>query len=696
MKSKREINIKPSCMKEIQAFPMAQSAQLWEKINYLVDNPFPDGKLKKKLHVADHLYRLRVGNYRIFYSFGNNWVSLIGLRLRQEDTYKGGLKHGDDLAPEKMPKAETGLDDLLQNEYRKKEFVFEKKFDQTPLPQPLTADWLDELNVPAVYIPILVSCKSEESLLGAAVPPDILEIVLDSLFPPPIEEVANQPDFIVQDTEDLVRYKERGLLSFLLKLDEGQKRLTEWALKGPTLVKGGAGTGKSTVALYRVKALLERPGATGKEKVLFTTYTRALIAASKQLLRQLLSAEQYARVRVATCDQIAREIVSEDRELGNVEHSGIMTQIFKETRAHFKVSGPSAFDRSLRKKALDRISDRYLKEEFDWIISGRGIESLDQYLETQRAGRGHAFRAGLRETVWQLYKEFNAAVKERGVESFADIRKDALGIVKQGEWSKHFDYVVVDEAQDLTPTALCLLAEICKTAEGLFFASDLKQSIYSRSSWAATHPRLQFKGRTSLLKKNYRSTAEIDKAAFDILEKEDDGDVVVSESLHSGAMPILLTGVEPSLQGEWVANFIRQMSRHLRMKTSVGAVLVPSRSIGKRLAGEISKAGIPAQYFPGRDLDLKQDIVKVLTLHSAKGLEFPVVVVCGIEEGTYPVPDDFNDEDVYLERMRHERKLLYVGMTRAMRGLMVIRNKKCKHAALENLKTDNWHVEDVA
>ena len=697
MKSVREINIKPSCMKEIQSYPASQSAQLWEKINFLVEDPLPDGKLKKKLHVADGIYRLRVGDYRIFYSFGENWVSLIGLRRRQEDTYKGGVKTADNNTPEKMPEEELGLDELLGLENEKKEFTFEQKPEQTPLYRPITAEWLDQLNVPAVYIPVLVTCTSEESLLGVQVPPEILEVVLDNLFPPPIEEVVKQPDFIVQDTEDLIRYKERGLLAFLLKLDEGQKRLTEWAIKGPTLVKGGAGTGKSTVALYRVKALLERAGAKGDEKVLFTTYTRALIAASEQLLKQLLTPEQYARVRVSTCDQIAREIVSGRRKLGTVEHSGIITQIFKETRANFKVSAPTAFDRSLRQKALDRISDRYLKEEFDWILSGRGIESLEEYLEAPRPGRGHAFRAGLRETVWTLYQAFNEEVKKRGIEPFSDIRKEALEIVREGKWSGHFDYVVVDEAQDLTPTALCLMAEVCKSAEGLFFASDVKQSIYSRSyTWATAHPRLQFKGRTSLLKKNYRSTAEIDKAAFDVLEQEADGDVVVSESLHNGALPILLDGVESAGQGEWAAKFIRQMSRHLRMKTSAAAVLVPTKDIGARLAKDISAAGVPCQYFLGRDLDLKQDIVKVLTLHSAKGLEFPVVIVCGFEDGTFPVRNNFDEEEVYLERMRHERKLLYVGMTRAMRGLMVIRNSGCSHEALINLKTDNWHVEEVA
>ena len=49
MTKRREINIKPSCMSDIHGFPAAQAAQLWEKIHYLVEDPLPDGKLKKKL-----------------------------------------------------------------------------------------------------------------------------------------------------------------------------------------------------------------------------------------------------------------------------------------------------------------------------------------------------------------------------------------------------------------------------------------------------------------------------------------------------------------------------------------------------------------------------------------------------------------------------------------------------------------------
>jgi superfamily I DNA/RNA helicase len=90
----------------------------------------------------------------------------------------------------------------------------------------------------------------------------------------------------------VTRYAEGALATFLLRLDERQAHLTEWALAGPTLVKGGPGSGKSTVALYRVRSLVKHHMAeTGQvPSVLFTTYTNALTSSS-QLLHQLLRDE---------------------------------------------------------------------------------------------------------------------------------------------------------------------------------------------------------------------------------------------------------------------------------------------------------------------------------------------------------------------------------------------------------------------
>ena len=148
-------------------------------------------------------------------------------------------------------------------------------------------------------------------------------------------------------------------------------------------------------------------------------------------------------------------------------------------------------------------------------------------------------------------------------------------------------------------------------------------------------------------------------------------------------------------RSEWISRFVRQMSHHLRMRPSAAAVLVPSGEVGENLAQKLSEAGLPARYFAGRELDLAADIVKVITLYSAKGLEFPIVVMAGFHNGTYPLAEDFDDLDLFEERMRHERRLLYVGLTRAMRGLMLLIPAGCRHEALLELNSEDWYVEDA-
>ena len=68
------------------------------------------------------------------------------------------------------------------------------------------------------------------------------------------------------------------------------------------------------------------------------------------------------------------------------------------------------------------------------------------------------------------------------------------------------------------------------------------------------------------------------------------------------------------------------------------------------------------------DIDLykgKEDVVTVMTLHSAKGLEFPIVFITGFEEGIFPHGRSLKNS----EELEEERRLCYVGMTRAMEKL---------------------------
>lgn len=688
--SKRQLTIKPSCMREITAFPSDRAALLWDKIDQLVSDPLPDGKVKKKLKGNKGVYRMRVADHRLFYRFGDDWVSLLGVRRRREDTYNAVPESDEE--PTLPPTTEDDDLDAIIEATRPQTFNFRQSPAETPLPEPVTAELLRSLDVPIGSVPVLLRCESEEALLEAAVPAEVLSRVLDHLFPPSIDHLDQQPDLVVPSTSDLVKYKEGDLLGFLLRLDEDQTRLTRWAIKGPTMVRGGAGTGKSTVALYRVKELLERSGATGRERVLFTTYTRALLAVTEQLLAQILTREQLARVDIATCDQVARRIVKRSRSIGEFERGWEALRRLAELRREHTPNG-SAFESRLRRRALDRLSDRWVLEEFDWILDGRGLTTLDEYLAADRPGRGLPLNQRARTALWDLHQEWvRTAPKER----YPAIRLEALALVRSGSSRDRFDFVVVDEAQDLSPVSLSLMAEVCTSAEGLFFAADSKQSLYSRNyTWSSAHPRLQFRGRTAVLRRNYRSTREIDRAAFAVLQPESGETLEESTSVHQGPLPVLLRGVAGDTQGTWTARFIRQMARHLHLKTSAAAVLVPTEEAGEALAEMLRSDGLEARYYKGRALDLKADLVRVLTLHSAKGLEFPIVVVAGLDFGAWPVREDFDEEELFEERARHERRLLYVGLTRAMRGLMLVAPKGCRHPALEDLDTTAWHVEET-
>src|SRR5262245_44922557 len=81
-----ELNLKPSFMADLLALPNKKTARLvQQKVEELQHDPTPDGHHKKKLKGHDSpVYRLRCGDYRLFYTFGKGWIRLLGIRLRRD------------------------------------------------------------------------------------------------------------------------------------------------------------------------------------------------------------------------------------------------------------------------------------------------------------------------------------------------------------------------------------------------------------------------------------------------------------------------------------------------------------------------------------------------------------------------------------------------------------------------------------
>ncbi len=697
--ARRELSIKPSCAAQLFGFPKERRDSLFEKIEHLLVDPKPDGKVRKALKGHKGVCRVRLGAYRLFYSYGADWVKLLAIRKREEKTYRTVMVAEEPTAPiGGDPEIPTESDDGPRGprEIRLRTLSLAPEqarphaaAKEEALPRALDAAWLRQLQVPADLIPALASCSTADALLDSGVPQGVLQRVLDNLFPKPIEETLKEPDLVVEQTAQLEAWTAGDLVSFLLRMDPAQEALTRFSLSGPTLVKGGAGTGKSTVALYRVKEELTHAGP--QSRVLFVTYTRSLTRMSEQLLDELLSEDQRRRVRVATVDQVMMGMA---RDLGKVGDIVDRTTSRKMLRALLQTFAPPShggFQRRLQAQALRRIPVDYLLDEFHWILSGRGLQTLESYLVTPRAGRGRPFGEKVRTSVWDLYVAFQRALVEARLTTWNALRSRVRQALVDGRLQPQFDAVILDEAQDLPPVALAMVANLVKSERGIFFAADDKQTLYGRGyGWSDVDPRLAFVGRTRVLKKNYRSTLQLDQASFSVLGPEYEDDA--SESVREGSKPIWVRGLSREGEARAAAALTRELTRAHRIGTGGVALLVYTREIGEWFATELQKRAIPARFFDGQSLDLTSREVKVMTLYSAKGLEFPIVLVAGLWPGSWPERANFDHEKAHLEELNAHRRLIYVGLSRAMRSLAVIQATDCADPALNALVSDHWEV----
>ncbi len=270
-----------------------------------------------------------------------------------------------------------------------------------PLPRKLTPGLLTQWLIPEECHPALIRCQTEDDLFQAEIPDQVLMRLMDALWPPSVTKIARQPDQVLFKPEDLEKYAGGTLRGFLLHLDDNQRRFVDWALKGPTLVKGGPGSGKSTIALYRAQAIINHTRQNGEAvpDILFTTYTNALINFSQSLLHQLLEDaldlgpkdKVPKSIRIDTIDSTVMWIARRSGQKFKIAQRDHQLEALNYARAAFRPQEVGDLDKLLITVALQNLRDDYLLTEFDWIIEGQNCTDLDTYLQANRAGRtGHS------------------------------------------------------------------------------------------------------------------------------------------------------------------------------------------------------------------------------------------------------------------------------------------------------------------
>lgn len=408
----------------------------------------------------------------------------------------------------------------------------------------------------------------------------------------------------------------------------------------PVCVLARAGAGKTRVLTRRI-AWRAAEGGIDVRRVLAITFTTRAARELRDRLGALLGRDTGT---TGTFHALAYRMIR-DR---HADRGTTAPTILEEPRTLLdEILGPR------RRGGTDRILG-----EIAWA-SARGVEPGSYAAAARAAGRvPPADPDGVAEAIGR----YRVEKRRRGVVDFDDLIGDAAELLETDEafaqvqrWRhRHF---FVDEYQDVNPLQQRLLDALLGGREDLFVVGDPNQAIYGFNGADASFL-TDFSGRHPTatvieLTHNHRSTSDIVHAADSVLDRDGPGAPGPSDSA-----PTITACADEQAEALTIVRRARQ-EHAPGHRWSSQAVLVRTRAQIPPIAEMFARAGIPVATTQRDDA---RNAVRILTFHAAKGLEWPVVHVAGLEEGHVP---DFHAKDA--PALAEERRLLYVAVSRATR-----------------------------
>ncbi|HRH76700.1 MAG TPA: AAA family ATPase, partial [Cellvibrionaceae bacterium] len=346
-----------------------------------------------------------------------------------------------------------------------------------------------------------------------------------------LESAESQARFVIVDDEALEAIMNAPLAQWRVFLHPTQRKLAVRNFNGPARVLGGAGTGKTVLAMHRAKWLAENR-TQDNERVLFTTFTKNLAFDIEQNLKSLCSSDTLKKIEVTNLDAWVHNFLR-GRKYGNT--------IVYNRSGDAKLAWELAL--AAKDQSLD-LPDTFYELELEQVVLPYGISTLDEYRLAKRIGRGGVLKRAMRDSIWPVFEEYRHQLSIRKLKEVDDAYRDAAALLREKPFEK-YSAIVVDETQDFGPQAIRLLRAMISTEENsLFFVGDGHQRIYSRHKAALSQCGVDIRGRARKLYINYRTTDEIRKLALSMLEgmEIDDLDQGLDEgvrykSLSHGPVP---------------------------------------------------------------------------------------------------------------------------------------------------------------
>ena len=466
---------------------------------------------------------------------------------------------------------------------------------------------------------------------------------------------------VMSDVEELERALNSPWEKWTIFLHPAQQELVEKDFNGPARVSGSAGTGKTIVALHRAVHLARQ---NPESRILLTTFTDSLANALKEKLKHLIdSTPRLAeRLEIHSMDAIALRL-----HRFNADNKRLLKR-----QALFELVSRHA-------DAVDelRFSPAFVFEEWLQVVDAWQINSWQDYRDVRRLGRKKRLTESQRHILWGLFEQVNAELESTNSVSMAGIYLRLTEMLAEKK-NRSFDFVVVDEAQDINISQLRFLSALGgDKPDGLFFAGDLGQRIFQQAfSWKSLG--VDIRGRSKTLRVNYRTSHQIRMQA-DRLLGPDVSDVDGNVDVRTGTVSVF-NGPPPTVRNfnsredeiACVSDWLASLDKEGFEPHEIGLIVRSEKELAWAEAA-IKRSGIPYNLLDSY-IQLAHGSAALGTMHLAKGLEFRAVAVMACDDEIIPsqerlesVADGADLEEVY----ETERHLLYVACTRARDRLLV-------------------------
>lgn len=433
-----------------------------------------------------------------------------------------------------------------------------------------------------------------------------------------------------------------------------QLRLVSTQPTGYEIIRGSAGSGKTTTALLRLNQLTAQyrrrrhlESNTPKINILVLTFNRTLCGYISHLAETQTTGSGGGEVslRIDTFGRFAKHSVGDVQIIDNRERQTIVAGL----------AASYAYEVDFLSDEIDYVMGRFLPEE------------RDQYLQVERTGRGRSPRMSQenrRRLINNIIPQYEHELQKRGKWDWFHLSHE----VARRTPSSLYDVIVVDECQDFSATQLKAIVKHLGADATLTAVIDTNQRIYARGfTWREAGIAIN-SGSVHTLTKNYRNSYEIAALAWPLvrdLPKDRDSAVPdPSQCDRSGLKPVMLRG----LFRQQLQYALRYISRHVNLENESVAFLHPKGGNWLDAMREtLRKNGLSfVEITRDREWPADDTNIALCTMHSAKGLEFDYVILIGLNAELMPHGNEEGDD-----RLEKLRRLLAMSITRAKKNVLM-------------------------